>query len=132
VVADPRFATALGLSATLLSLVVLTIWLVALQTGRMDRVIRAITLGHGAVVALAASVFFLSSPTWIDLLTGTVLAGSLFFLYAGTHAAQPRGLAVAVGRPILDFTTIAGNGEVFELSSMRGKPYLLKFYRGHW
>jgi len=39
---------------------------------------------------------------------------------------------VAVGRPILDFTAPDAEGRPFSLSSLRGRPLLLKFFRGHW
>jgi len=40
--------------------------------------------------------------------------------------------AVAVGRPIVDFSAIEDTGERFELATLRGRPFLLKFFRGHW
>jgi hypothetical protein len=39
---------------------------------------------------------------------------------------------VAVGRPIPDFTAPDAEGQPFRLSSLHGRPYLLKFFRGHW
>jgi len=41
-------------------------------------------------------------------------------------------MAVRVGGPILDFSAPDENGEPFALASLRGRPYLLKFFRGHW
>ena len=37
-----------------------------------------------------------------------------------------------VGAPIIDFTALDDRAVPFELGSLRGKPYLLKFFRGHW
>ena len=39
---------------------------------------------------------------------------------------------VQIGGPIIDFTVAVANDESFELGSLRGKPFLLKFFRGHW
>ena len=40
--------------------------------------------------------------------------------------------AVAVGQPILDFTAPDEQGQMFTLASLKGTPFLLKFFRGHW
>ena len=45
---------------------------------------------------------------------------------------QPNRPAVAVGEPMLLFSAPDENGVDFDLSSLNGKPYLLKFFRGHW
>jgi hypothetical protein len=61
-----------------------------------------------------------------------IVAGSLF-LGLQALGRQSRGApAVAVGRPVLDFTAPAADGRPFALASLRGRPYLLKFFRGHW
>ena len=38
----------------------------------------------------------------------------------------------AVGAPILDFEAPDAEGEPFDLATLRGRPFLLKFFRGHW
>ena len=59
-------------------------------------------------------------------------AGALFLLLQ-VIGKQSRGApAVAVGGPILDFTAPDADGRPFQLASLRGRPYLLKFFRGHW
>ena len=40
--------------------------------------------------------------------------------------------AVVVGQPILDFTAPDEQGQMFTLASLKGTPFLLKFFRGHW
>ena len=45
---------------------------------------------------------------------------------------QPNAPAVAIGGEMLALTAPDENGVDFDLSSLRGKPYLLKFFRGHW
>jgi peroxiredoxin len=39
---------------------------------------------------------------------------------------------VALGQPIPEFTAPDAEGQPFALSSLHGRPYLLKFFRGHW
>ena len=45
---------------------------------------------------------------------------------------QPNRPAVAVGDPMITFLAPDENGNDFDLASLTGKPYLLKFFRGHW
>jgi hypothetical protein len=59
-------------------------------------------------------------------------AGVLFLLLQLLGQQSRRTAAVAVGRPILDFTAPDADGRPFQLASLRGRPYLLKFFRGHW
>ena len=62
----------------------------------------------------------------------SVLAGALF-VGLGVLASQSKQMpAIAVGSPLLDFTAPDENGKPFGLASLRGRPILLKFFRGHW
>jgi len=58
--------------------------------------------------------------------------GGLFLLNQVIGQQSRRTPAVAVGRPILDFSAPDAEGRPFALASLRGRPYLLKFFRGHW
>ena len=40
--------------------------------------------------------------------------------------------AIAVGEALRDFDAPDENGEIFRLATTRGRPLLLKFFRGHW
>jgi cytochrome oxidase Cu insertion factor (SCO1/SenC/PrrC family) len=64
---------------------------------------------------------------------GLALAGGGLFLLLQVLGRQSRRIpAVAVGRPILDFSAPDADGRPFALAGLRGRPYLLKFFRGHW
>jgi cytochrome oxidase Cu insertion factor (SCO1/SenC/PrrC family) len=80
--------------------------------------VAAFAVGTGTLGAVAAGV-------------GIGVGGSMVALRAisGQDDVQP---AVRVGDPIIDFTALDENGEPFALSSLRGRPFLLKFFRGHW
>jgi hypothetical protein len=58
--------------------------------------------------------------------------GALFLALQGLGRQARRTPAVALGRPILDFTAPDAEGHPFALASLRGRPLLLKFFRGHW
>jgi hypothetical protein len=61
-----------------------------------------------------------------------VALGAAFLLLQGLGQQSRAAPAVAVGHPILDFTAPDADGRPFPLGSLRGRPYLLKFFRGHW
>jgi hypothetical protein len=64
---------------------------------------------------------------------GLAVAGAAGFALLQLLGPQPRVVpAVAVGEPILDFTAPDPDGRPFQLASLRGRPFLLKFFRGHW
>ena len=69
---------------------------------------------------------------------GVVLAilaviGAIFFLFSSFTSALPqKRLAVAVGDPVLPFVATDASGAPFDLGSLAGRPFLLKFFRGFW
>ena len=90
-------------------------------------------LGWAAAVALGAAAFALGVH-WsgaIPAALGALGGGFMLLLRLGSAQARTR-IAVHVGGPILDFTAPDENGAPFALSSVAGKPFLLKFFRGHW
>jgi hypothetical protein len=100
------------------------------RTGEV-RVFVVAGMALGAVLALAA---FAEGPG----LAGGVAAGVALVLAGVFLALQPLSgqarvvPAVRVGGPILDFSAPDDRGEPFELATLHGRPFLLKFFRGHW
>jgi hypothetical protein len=81
-----------------------------------------------AVVALRGELHVAAAVA-----AGTTAAGSAIMLLLVAFAGQSRRVAaVHVGGPILPFTAPDAEGRLFDLASMDGRPYLLKFFRGHW
>jgi len=77
------------------------------------------------------------------LVRGTGLAGGVAaalaivlgvaFVGIRLQSAQARRApAVGVGDPMLDFAAPDADGRPFASASLHGRPYLLKFFRGHW
>lgn len=56
----------------------------------------------------------------------------MFFIFIMISAMPKVKPGVEVGKPFVDFTTLDSDGNEFILSSLKGKPILLVFYRGHW
>ena len=61
-----------------------------------------------------------------------VIAGFGFPALRLQSSQQPNRPAVVVGGPMSTFTAPDEHGNEFDLASLTGKPYLLKFFRGHW
>lgn len=87
-----------------------------------------------AVAAIAGGAAFVLGTSLIGGIAGGVaLLGGLAFLALFSASGQRREPpAVAVGDPIIDFVTTDDEGRPFDLASLRGRPFLLKFFRGHW
>jgi hypothetical protein len=106
------------------------------------RLIREVRVGQGrplVLLVLAAGaglglLAFAREPGWLGggAAAVAVLVAALFLLLQLLGQQSRRTPAVAVGRPILDFTAPDAEGQPFALASLRGRPFLLKFFRGHW
>ncbi|GAB4159707.1 MAG: hypothetical protein Fur0021_30870 [Candidatus Promineifilaceae bacterium] len=87
--------------------------------------------GGGAVVA----VFTLTRSLDVIgfLLAAVALIAGIRFIYTTLSSRLPgKQIAVRRGQPALNFTALDGHGEPFTLSSLSGRPILIKFFRGHW
>ena len=61
-----------------------------------------------------------------------ILLGS-FFVFTWTISAQKGGSgALQLGAPLLRFSAPDHQGNLFDSSTLDGRPILLKFFRGHW
>ena len=102
----------------------------AVRTGE----VRSLVIGLMALAALLSVLAFRAGPG----LAGGIAAGFTLTLSGMFLALQPLSPqarnepVVRVGGPILDFTATSDAGETFDLATLRGKPFLLKFFRGHW
>jgi len=86
-----------------------------------------------AAVGLAVLAFARGTGLAGGIAAGIAFGFGMVFLVNQVVGQQSRATpAVAVGGPILDFTAPDADGRPFQLSSLRGRPYLLKFFRGHW
>ncbi|HEU4431541.1 MAG TPA: hypothetical protein VFT98_22460 [Myxococcota bacterium] len=90
-------------------------------------------LAWAAALGLGIAAFALG-PGWLGgIAAGAGAASGGIMLLLRSRSAQARNAAaVGVGGRILDFTAPDENGAAFTLSSLAGKPLLLKFFRGHW
>jgi hypothetical protein len=85
--------------------------------------------------ALALGALALGSGTsWLGAVSaglGAALGGLMLFLRA--LSPQARNVpAVAVGGRVPAFSAPDEDGAQFSSDSLAGRPFLLKFFRGHW
>jgi len=85
----------------------------------------------GIAIGIAA---MLSAPGWLGGVAASlaILAGGFFLFTVAISAQKGSSGAFALGQPVPDFTAPDENGEPFALASLAGRPFLLKFFRGHW
>ncbi|MEM9174777.1 MAG: hypothetical protein AAGC67_06050 [Myxococcota bacterium] len=122
----------LGLLASIVVGATFYIWFQLIERVSIPRDRRgffAAFLASGAigVVAISQGGFF-STLFAIP----AVLVGFVFPALRLQSRQQPNRPAVAVGDAMLTFVAPDEHGHDFDLASLAGKPYLLKFFRGHW
>ena len=86
-------------------------------------------------VALTGALISLSwHPGWIGGLAAllALLGSSLFLALAGLSRQERRHPAVSVGDPMPAFESVDAEGLPWSSGVLAGRPYLLKFFRGHW
>ncbi len=101
---------------------------VAIPRGRVP-FLAAFSIGGGlGLMAIA------QGAGWVGSIAGglAALLGLAFLVLRAQSAQKPNRPAVDIGGPILGFSAPDENGVDFDLSRLKGKPYLLKFFRGHW
>jgi peroxiredoxin len=124
--------SALGFAAAAIVLGVGAQWLRLMLQGRIRRVapyaaanacaallgILALARGAGPAGGLAAAV--------------AVFTGLAFLALYAASGQSKTPAAVAVGDRVLDFIAADDAERPFALASLAGRPFLLKFFRGHW
>jgi peroxiredoxin len=117
-------ATILGLGAR---------WWQLMQQVRIPEDRRGFAVVSGLAALLGLIAFVVGTGVAGGIAAGLAMAGGAAFLALSAASGQPALTpAVAVGRPVVDFTATDDEGRPFDLANLRGTPFLLKFFRGHW
>ncbi|MBW2268265.1 MAG: hypothetical protein JRH16_06790 [Deltaproteobacteria bacterium] len=125
--------TLLGIASFLVAGVAAGFWWRGIQAVSLPHDRTRFFMAWGVALALGFAAWF-HAPGWLGgggAALGMLLGGVLLGLGA-LSGQEERTPAVAVGDAMLEFSAPADSGEVFTSSSLSGKPYLLKFFRGHW
>jgi len=123
----------LGILGSALAIATTAIWFrkiraVDIPEARAPYVAAFVVAAILGVAALAVGVGVLGG-------VGAVLAVVLGGMMAGLRAISAQDAkvpAVRIGEPMLEFSAPDENGDLFESARLRGRPFLLKFFRGHW
>jgi hypothetical protein len=125
--------TGLGIAGGLLEIGLGAVWYRLLEQVRIPADRRPILVAHAVGLALGVAAFALGTGTLGAVFAGIAILGAGSFLALAAQSRQaPRTPAVALGGPIVDFTLPDHESKPFDLATLRGRPFLLKFFRGHW
>jgi hypothetical protein len=131
---DPAiFGNLLGWTAAIVITAAGGLWFQRMNQVRIPRDRTAFFAAFGLGLALGVGAFAVGTDWLGGLAAGYAIAGSAIFLglrLQSTQADAPP--TVAVGRPVVSFSAPDADGREFDLSSLAGRPFLLKFFRGHW
>ncbi len=122
-----------GLLALAVTLATFSVWL---RKVKQVNIPRSRIIFHGLMgFSLATGIYALAnSPGWIGgpAATLAVLLASFYFILRAQSSQSRTPPLVSVGDSIIDFAAPDDEGNTFQLSSLQGTPFLLKFFRGHW
>ena len=126
-------AAFLGYLALALMAVAGTVWIRAMFTLRAEERRTPALLAAASAIACGLLAFSRGPGTAGGIAAGVAVALGCVFVLSRLSGRQARRTPhVAVGGPILDFSALDADGKPFALSSLKGRPFLLKFFRGHW
>jgi peroxiredoxin len=123
----------LGFAAAAILAVAGVRWLHLMRQVRIPQRPTPYLLASGVAAVLGAAAFLRGPGIAGGIAAAASMVGGLAFLalYAASGQAK-KVAAVAVGGRILDFVATDDQERPFSLASLRGSPFLLKFFRGHW
>lgn len=126
-------ASALGITALALSLIVVTFWFRAVKKVALPKN-RSGYLGILMVGAAAGAYSLSQGPGLLGGVAASVaIIVAAFFLLTFAIGAQKAGEeAIAVGETLPEFSAPDEFGETFDSQKLAGNPVLIKFFRGHW
>jgi len=125
--------TTLGFLAGGLELLTSAGWFYLMQRVRIPRDRRGFYAAHATAIALGIAALGVGAAPLAGGLAVVAILGAVTALGLAAQAKQANlKPAVAVGGPILEFVLPDEAGRAFDLRSLRGRPFLLKFFRGHW
>lgn len=125
--------TFLGYAAVMLVLAPGARWLWLMLRVRIPRD-RTAYVTASVAAAVVGLVALACSPSFGGALSAVVaiVSGVAFVVLCAASTQARTTPRIAVGGPVLSFHATDDAGEPFDLDSLRGVPFLLKFFRGHW
>jgi peroxiredoxin len=125
--------TTSGLIGAAILVVAGTRWMQLTYRAQLPKNATAYVVACSLAAALGLGAFVLGTGVLGGVAAVASMLGGLAFVALFSASGQRRlPPAVAVGDPIIDFTARDDDDRPFDLASLRGRPFLLKFFRGHW
>jgi peroxiredoxin len=125
--------TASGLIGAAILVVAGARWLQLTHRARLPENASAYVVACAAGVVLGGGAFVLGTGVAGGIAGALAALGGGAFLALFSASGQRRVTpAFSVGQPVIDFTTTDDHGRPFDMVRLRGRPVLLKFFRGHW
>jgi hypothetical protein len=123
----------LGIGSLLVAGVAWALWLRRVQAVAVPRDRRAFLLAAGSAVALGIGAFSAGTGHLGAVAAGLgIFSGAVYLALRLQSRQDARAPAVKVGEPMPAFDAPDEAGARFDSASLAGRPYLLKFFRGHW
>jgi peroxiredoxin len=125
--------TSLALAGAVIIGVVGARWLCLMRQVRIPLERRAYVVANAAAALLGIAGLVVGTGLGGGIAAGVAIVSGTAFLALNAASGQARVRpAVSLGGPVLEFTATDDEGRPFALAELRGRPYLLKFFRGHW
>lgn len=83
------------------------------------------------VLGIAAWFFEPGIIGGLGAVVGLLLSG-FYLLTSAVGKQRSQGCKIVVGEPLPAFSALTDSGATFHSSELDGRPFLLKFFRGHW
>jgi peroxiredoxin len=108
-------------------------WWQLVQRVQIPTDVRPFCVASAGAALLGLAAFVVGTSVAGGIAAAVAVVAGLAFLALYRASGQARLTpAVAVGRSVVDFTARDDAGQPFDLARLRGRPFLLKFFRGHW
>jgi peroxiredoxin len=108
-------------------------WLRLMKQVRIPKDARAFLVANGGGALLGVAALVLGAGAAGGIAAGIAIVGGLLFLGLSATSGQAKiAPSVSIGGGVIAFAATDDEGRPFVLGSLRGKPFLLKFFRGHW
>jgi cytochrome oxidase Cu insertion factor (SCO1/SenC/PrrC family) len=95
-------------------------------------------MGGDLLGVLAFGIVVVTGVAWFRLIKAVRIPSNRLAFFAAMGVGVVLGIAAfgqgtgVLGGLAAGFAIPDERGEPFDLASLRGRPYLLKFFRGHW
>ena len=128
-----KVGTSLGLLAFAVAAVTVMAWFRQINQVEIPENRTAFVVFFLTAAALGVGAF-VARTRWFGGVAAVlaILIGSFFPFTVAISRQEVAADSIRVGDSIPVFSALDENGEVFESTTLAGKPTLIKFFRGHW